>query len=511
MATIRLSNWLHVSGNRIFDKNGVKNAGLNTILYEPMLTIYEKNALLEYSDNISAQLMIGAAKESRNTYSGVNAQQIGTSLAGPMLYPYVNWVVQNAISRKIEKLLFVARDGYILKKIADIIIEANKYDIKTEYVYGSRRAWRMPSYKSSDCLDIFFRMAHLDQLADVESFSSIFNISFEELAPYLPARFKDRKLKLHGKDYDILKDELEKNSDFKVFMEELAIKEAAKVVDYFDEIIGNSAFAFVELSGSGITQNCLSRIIGGKYEQVIITYFLNLYGVETDDKSLFINYLPNKFYNGWIIENLCRAPHGQTEGYRRDGFHVEPILSKNEETKALIKHGFYDYSYGCVQYAKEFEKNTRGMSNVKVDPVLFIKYLKHIVYNPAPEIKEFIGDMPFETTGFNDKLTVYAPILTREQIEDIYLRKYPDEKIDSFYDGASLDFSKKRLSEEDLKYLCYCESMVNARHGQIERIKRRIKENGLKSTANFIKGRLIRSLLIKTRKIDYRGGNYDRA
>ena len=52
----------------------------------------------------------------------------------------------------IQKLFFIARDGYILKKIADILIEKYRYPIATVYLYGSRKAWRLPSIKPKDLI-----------------------------------------------------------------------------------------------------------------------------------------------------------------------------------------------------------------------------------------------------------------------------------------------------------------------------------------------------------------------
>ena len=50
------------------------------------------------------------------------------------------------IRDRYETLYFVSRDGYHLKRIADEIIKMKNIDIKTKYIYASRRAWRIPSF-----------------------------------------------------------------------------------------------------------------------------------------------------------------------------------------------------------------------------------------------------------------------------------------------------------------------------------------------------------------------------
>lgn len=60
----------------------------------------------------------------------------------PFLLAYVQWVLDDAHRRGIERLYFVARDGEILFKIAK---ELNHEDMDLRYLYGSRRAWLAPS------------------------------------------------------------------------------------------------------------------------------------------------------------------------------------------------------------------------------------------------------------------------------------------------------------------------------------------------------------------------------
>jgi predicted HAD superfamily hydrolase len=59
---------------------------------------------------------------------------IGYEYAGPVIYGYAHWVAAEALALGIEKLLFVARDGYTLQKMFDTFDTG----IKTSYVYAPR-------------------------------------------------------------------------------------------------------------------------------------------------------------------------------------------------------------------------------------------------------------------------------------------------------------------------------------------------------------------------------------
>lgn len=83
---------------------------------------------------------------------------ISKEKVAPVLYSYVNWVLNNAKERKIHTLYFLARDGYILKKIAELICERYQWNMECRYLYCSRASLRMPSYHliGDEAYDLIF-------------------------------------------------------------------------------------------------------------------------------------------------------------------------------------------------------------------------------------------------------------------------------------------------------------------------------------------------------------------
>ena len=97
--------------------------------------LLKKNLLLQY--------YVGASQIVSLEYSMTMAAKIGASLGAMVVYPYVQWLLKKCSYKKIQRLYFIARDGYVLKTVADIIIKQQKLNIKTYYIYGSRKAWRL--------------------------------------------------------------------------------------------------------------------------------------------------------------------------------------------------------------------------------------------------------------------------------------------------------------------------------------------------------------------------------
>jgi hypothetical protein len=69
-------------------------------------------------------------------------------IIAPFIVSYVLWVIDRARSNSIQRLYFVARDGEILFRVAQIL-QQDKNDIDLRYLYGSRRAWLSPAMQGN--------------------------------------------------------------------------------------------------------------------------------------------------------------------------------------------------------------------------------------------------------------------------------------------------------------------------------------------------------------------------
>ena len=140
---INYHEWYHKGDNLLSDVQMASRFGINALHYKYVnLNDLEKNILDE--KDMQSQLVIGATKNIRLLNQLSYKENMGSCIGAVILYPYVEWIIKKSIHKEIKRLYFVARDGYILKKIADIIINKCGYNIKTKYIYGSRSAWRIP-------------------------------------------------------------------------------------------------------------------------------------------------------------------------------------------------------------------------------------------------------------------------------------------------------------------------------------------------------------------------------
>lgn len=105
---ISYNNWTHIGDNEFSDGCIPQLLGINARMIKP--------------------------KEKSKEYL------VGYTTGGYVFFPYVKWIIEMCIEKEYTDVYFVARDGYVLKRIADIIIEHYELDMETHYIYLSRNA-----------------------------------------------------------------------------------------------------------------------------------------------------------------------------------------------------------------------------------------------------------------------------------------------------------------------------------------------------------------------------------
>lgn len=498
---VKFSNWTHIGDNDHADGRAPRRLGIKTKMYKgAALKKSEKKVIDARQRDLQAQMTIGLSRQVRIKNQLEETAAIGASIGGIMLVPYVDWVLQDVVRRKIKTLHFIARDGYILKMIADIIIEEEGYEVETKYLYGSRKAWRMPSYKKEDSLEIFFKMAHVAQLRTIYDLSKVFFIAEDTFRQYIPEVYRKQE-EISLSDINRIRDALELQPDFRELLEKEGEKKRQNVIGYLKQeiLFENQNFAFVELSGSGATQECLANICGEFYDEKIITYFLNLDDIKHGEKCLFINYLQNNNRMTVVMENLCRAPHGQTVSYEYSAGKYFPVL-EDYETEALVAHGYLGYIEGVCRFTQAYYAEKFDCEFRKENPQLLIAFLHYITYAADVETLNFIGGMPFETTGFGTEVMEFAPRLTLGQIKNIFFLR-DKEPIDQLYQGAELQYSVNRCTNEERNLIKKYQDQALTMRGHIARLGKKIKKTGWGYALLFLFRRTTRRILIRMKML----------
>lgn len=467
---VAFEDWIHYGDNAFQDIEMASVLGIQTVKTESeALTFYEQEFLKKQGNQAWYQLVAGQAKYTRwMNQDATSAARIGCSVCAPIIYSYVDWILQESVRKGIKRLYFIARDGYILQKVADVLMKERKLKIQTSYVYGSRKAWRWCSLSEEHFnLRELVTWSYPFRIFTTAQLASMLELEVEELAPFLPWASKDRDTELSVQAlYDIV-EKLEKNEQFRrMYLEKLKEKRTLAVAYLQQEIdVQDEHFAFVEVAGGGLTQGCLHQLMLEFWQKPIETFFFKLDRVNLAEGCIYNVFLPSFIENNLVVEMIFRAPHGQTLGYEKAGNQIVPVLDKFED-KATVKHGFYDMEEAVIQYTRfmaKAESANPGEQNLVETAELYFCY---IAKTPDKEVLEYFATWPNNESGRETSLREYAPKLTKEDILNIFLRKMYWEDTGLYYKGTNLDYSLLRCDEEERKLVERCKKEYSSAWGE---------------------------------------------
>lgn len=135
---IKQKDILHIGDNYNIDYLSAKNKGMNAFYYKSVISRYLKkhNNLVEfYNKNKSYELSILMMLSAENEiFSKDYWYNIGFTYGGIIALGYIDFIKAKLKENDIEDLIFVARDGYTLKRVFD----NQNLNVNSYYVYASR-------------------------------------------------------------------------------------------------------------------------------------------------------------------------------------------------------------------------------------------------------------------------------------------------------------------------------------------------------------------------------------
>lgn len=127
---------LHIGDNKQSDVDIPQKLGMNSFHYPKVSGLFFDTFPFARSINprLAGALAIGWHFYKCEFSDATYWNRLGFIMGGVLGYMYVSWIVDTAKQRGINRLLFVARDGYVLQKICNDLYP----EIQTDYVYAPR-------------------------------------------------------------------------------------------------------------------------------------------------------------------------------------------------------------------------------------------------------------------------------------------------------------------------------------------------------------------------------------
>ena len=446
---VAYEEWVHIGDNIESDVRVPKSLGIQSEHYQSVSMLdFEKQILEKKREIAYIQLSIGASLYARRYYQDITAFRMGASLGGPILYAYVCWILEECIKRSINKLYFIARDGYFPKLIADQLIKENQYKIETHYLYGSRKAWKMIAMEEQDDLAILLNSSYMYRATSICDVAELLELTESQLYEILPQLRRVQKESFTPviRNYCYHEIIVHQKSVISYLQNALADRRKKAVQYLMQEIdIQREDTAYVEIGGTGYTQGCLARLTKPFRKNKIRTFYFKRDTYKDVEDCEFFVYLPSFLDNNIAIEMLTRAPENQTIGYEESHGKMRPIyLEGTGELKALQEHGIKAYEDGIRAYTTSFCK-LNGNSNEAFK--LVSEYFHMALETPDSEVLSYIGGMPNNASGREKRIGPFAPELTSKEAKRIFLPKKGQAQ-ESLYKGTELQYSIMRSSKK---------------------------------------------------------------
>lgn len=406
-------NWFHFGDSFDSDVVQAKRHGINAIwLKQEDFLEYEKFLLKNNRYDAKIQTAVGAARVSRiNACCASNPEKFGfgASFAGPILYNYVDWIIRQSLASGAQTLYFVARDGYILKKIADLIIESKGYLLQTKYIYGSRLVWRIPTEKNyTTFIEHIFDEYRYKTTVELLAYRLL--VSEKKLREIL--QIPQRLTVIRGLYRKKLLKLLIESQSVKDFILSQLEKKHGMLLSYLRQEINlrDSNLFFVDLFGSGRTQDYLYNSLSEFAPNIRVNFFYitTIYCANNSDTSRKFSYLNSVKYSHFWVELLARSQEGQTVSYESDESKIRPVVEKISKIP-MQSWGFESYLQGVLSYTKN-AYTTESINKLNPSSIQhYILLFDYICSCLDKNTADILGSIPYKDVGHELKQTEAAP------------------------------------------------------------------------------------------------------
>jgi FMN phosphatase YigB (HAD superfamily) len=347
-----------------------------------------------------------------------------SNVTAPIFFGFVHWVLVEAQRQGIQRLYFMARDGHILYKIAQIICRKWNYDIDCRYFYGSRQAFHFPSIQEIGETE-FTWIFDTPQFFSVRVACDRVNLPPEKIADTLnshgfPAEKWDQNLT--QQEVTALKAVFQKQSVADLIFN-LAATYREKALGYFkQEGMGDGVpFATVDTGWSGKSQRSLSKLLaaGEIYPSTGLRGFF--FGLTGSVKAYSTDHLIPYFLEAEALSERCvlcdfqmielflSADHGSTVRYEKQQQRYVPVL-RSETNESGIAWGVLVQHHAMEDFT---ERLTDALSPEDCNLQDFHKVtealLKTFMRRPSKEESNTFGAQAFSQHQSESKFYDLAP------------------------------------------------------------------------------------------------------
>lgn len=454
------TNWLHIGDNEYSDYKQAKEFGINAYHYKNVSTYYEGTKELSISESV----LIGI--QNNYLYNGIQENywnKFGAKNAFPIYFGFAKWLYD--LTKEEDNLFFLARDGYIIKKIYDMFCKMDENTIFTNYIYVSRKVLQLPLLGTMPELDKVIR-----QLTDRTELDG--EITLRETLYKVGIRDMDKAEKYMNAFGFLNLDEIV--SPEKLYMaQNLIVKLSGEVRKYFsdkrklleryfeqEKVNCWNKLNVMDVGWKGSSQEVIEKILGkdvigyyfGTADTLSRNKFCTMYGWIFDDwNPTTVASEVYRYIN--MYELLFSAPHGSTIDYKEENEKIIPVLNDNVIFNQVIKE-FQETALELCKVAIKYN-DYMDIINPVVATEQYRKFLEEKNEDDIREFEELTSDFLIGNSKNKSYVAKFEDILKENEIQNNNLQHMRDEKDRVFWSGAYIIENEKDIDTNEKELFHY--------------------------------------------------------
>lgn len=337
---INVCQMLMIGDNKKADYEVPKSLGVD-VLWKP------------YTDNNSMPIK----------YKELEQFCIREAFSNPIISPLSGYVPEilysismlhaELVRNDVTTVFFFSREGQFMKKLFDYYLSAIKEkNIRTEYLYISRKAMLLPALTTIDQENFNYIFRQFKKIS-LKDFLQTLSFSELEISIVTDSIRINKDEIITDKDNDLILGKLKIAAKFVELYNEKRSKQKEYFINYI-ESFGNitdrqNTINIVDIGWKGTIQDCFQATVGSKYR--VRGFYLGIlgkeFGIKELDKKkglLFVD-TPRICNNFGLLsrtymfyERIFVADHGPVIGYKCNDNVVSAVIDERKEELALFEY-----------------------------------------------------------------------------------------------------------------------------------------------------------------------------
>ena len=381
-------NIIHIGDDIVADEESAKRHGIKAFRIYSAIELLELIGglnLLYNDQSLSDRIRIGMFTanlfnspfqfEDDCKYINVNSSfDIGYLFVAPMVMDFTRWFEEKTIELGIENRWLCARDGFLLKRLYEVMYP----DVRAEYFYTSRISAIRAGMNSHEDIEYVDSMKFTGEVED--NLRTRFGI---DIACISDDDIDEDELGLLKYVKPIIQNSIVKRENNKKYINSLNVRDGD--ISLFDFVAKGTSQLYL--------QKLVNNHIKGLYFMQLEPQFMKdmnldiipFYKEEEREKSAI-------FENYYILETLLTSPEASVDEFDDNGTPVFAIETRSERDIDCVMKA----QNGIVEYTKKFLQlcPTSAINiNKKLDEQ-FLMLLRHVAINDIDFLRLTVED-PF--------------------------------------------------------------------------------------------------------------------